>query len=280
MITFLLCSFYFLLKATPALFFLTQPKPYGTKTTYEDSFTDTEYEAVNNVVFAKDNFYPSFCKPIQLNMVLRHGIRNPGDQDIENIKSLYNKLANSSSLSHPSVREIVEYWQPSFNLEEAKILNSLGYLEQRSIARRMKQLFPGLFQSSTSPLPVLFMSSSVSRTIDSCDAFASGLLGEKSNYKTAASIRNDLLRFFDDCDKYVETVEKNKDALNELHKFKKGVEYTAMLDRISAKMNLSASDIRSGISIWSWRHSDNVAILQYVAELTISRKQYDCCDNI
>ena len=145
-----------LLSAQAAVTILARSNRYATKTSYNNSFTPTEFEALLEHGFSAP-LQPKFCTPVQLNMVMRHGIRNPGIKDITKVNQLYKKFLQNTSrehLVHPGAKELYDNWHPIFNSEAEMVLASRGVVEVRSIASRFKDRFPELLQSQM-PKPII-----------------------------------------------------------------------------------------------------------------------------
>ncbi|ELU06862.1 hypothetical protein CAPTEDRAFT_228544 [Capitella teleta] len=157
------------------------------------------------------------CKPIHLNFLGRHGIRNPGQSDIKTTRNILRRL-KSTEVDSKLISSLEESIA-GFTVESEKELTASGWKELSSIGERFKLRFPSLFQSELGSAKehFLFQVTSKSRTVDSCRAFMSSLhLRPPHQLHT----RDDLLRFFDTCEKYVVEVDENKNALRELERFR------------------------------------------------------------
>lgn len=73
------------------------------------------------------------------------------------------------------------------------------------------------------------------------------------------AVDDELLRFFERCRGYVEGVEKNRTALQEVEKFKHGEEMEALRRRTARKLGLHQQHFTTGqtytwLVIWSHRN--------------------------
>ncbi|KAL3045981.1 hypothetical protein OYC64_004065 [Pagothenia borchgrevinki] len=106
-----------------------------------------------------------------------------------------------------------------------------GRQDLRLLAQRLQKLFPSLLSEQSS---FSLKTSSKHRCVSSMEAFREGLqVGQLSH-----SVDDELLRFFERCRGYVEGVEKNRTALVEVHRFKKGGEMEGVRGRVAMKLGL------------------------------------------
>ena len=170
---------------------------FSTKTTYEASFTPSELGIRDRGVI----FQHHSCQPIFTDVVLRHGIRNPGKKDIIRVDDLYKRLINDTGIE--DLHEHLKSWSNRFPVSSEKHISQTGRDEQIDIGERiglrLKRLLSELDISD-----VAFITSETNRTIESCYSFQAGLsnVGFK-NLKQTCVIDNDILRFFDACEQYL-----------------------------------------------------------------------------
>ena len=124
-------------------------------------------------------------------------------------------------------------------------LADTGRREQHDLARRATARYPGLFQ--TTPRLTFFTSSS-SRAVDSRRSFERGLTEELVwNVSSTSSNeqRDDLLRLYDACPRYIARVKQNSSAFHEFHKFRRDV-YPAVVQRIAKRLTVDELAISNG----------------------------------
>ncbi|KAK5905413.1 hypothetical protein CgunFtcFv8_001380 [Champsocephalus gunnari] len=128
------------------------------------------------------------------------------------------------------LREI-RSWENWYTEDMDGQLVDAGRQDLRLLARRLQKLLPSLLSEQSS---FSLKTSSKHRCVSSMEAFREGLqVGRLSH-----SVDDELLRFFERCRGYVEGVEKNRTALVEVHRFKKGVEMEGVRGRVAMKLGL------------------------------------------
>ncbi len=202
-------------------------KLYSTKTAYDDSFT--EHEKVYRERVWSQRF-PG-CVPIQVNMVVRHGTRYPSRKDIENASDLMERIAGK--ITNPKFQPINE-WTVPVGVDKARALTPRGEEELCDIGQRVLNGMPHLFDDVKDNF-LLFQSSNRERAIQSAKAFQTGFL---QNRTLNIDIRDDLMRYYDNCPRHTHEVEENKDASNEFHKFKRGLEIQSVAKSLAQKLNI------------------------------------------
>jgi len=148
-------------------------------------------------------------------MLSRHGIRYPGTKDIVNGHAMVSEM-KSRGVS-PAVVEGLESVLESFPVSEASLLSAAGAREQWELGRRTGQRFASVFHTSDR---LTFVSSTSQRAVASRKSFELGFSEALGwNVSRSDQLRDDLLRFFDLCPRYIAEVKTNKSAFAEQHKF-------------------------------------------------------------
>lgn len=169
------------------------------------------------------------CEAIQIISLIRHGSRFPGIKDIVNLDNLFNTKIKKYSKD----AEILK-WKPMFQNHTAYQMTKVGVDEQRALGNRFKGYFPELLDD---PSLMRFVTSDKNRTLASCQAFQEGL-GLDSGSQPC-EVRNDLIRFFAKCEKYLEDVEDNDLALDECKKYSMSDEIQDVVERVGAALGLT-----------------------------------------
>ena len=198
---------------------------FSTKTAY-NWVQDPDQEVKDNE-YMETRFEGKWCNAVRLDMVLRHGARQPGYKDIRKMSELHQKLQLTvTSKSFPFLND----WENQFPEIEEKNLVDAGEEEQYFLGSRLGKRLKKLFGDSITG--VKFVSSSKDRAKESALAMFEGLTEEilhEAHDDLEPEIRDDILRFHTACGKFIETVENNRTYLREYVKFKT----SPLIDKVS-----------------------------------------------
>lgn len=218
-------------------------RKYGTKTIYNASFSENE-------LYERDkarSYHPHFCQPVHLDVLLRHGIRNPGRKDIDRVNNLHSRILKQ--LDSTSFSDFFE-WKNRFSSSAEKDIVDIGKREHITIAGRFAMKYKSLLKS-TKPSDVLFITSDTNRTVSSCYAFQQGLLQVGLNLSSACVKDNIRLRFFDICQNYLAIGQKGG-FKTETDLFKESDEFNSMVENMKKRHYIPEwFEIKSGESTWS-----------------------------
>jgi len=174
-------------------------------------------------------------------MLSRHGIRYPGKKDILNGNAMISEM-NDRGVS-PSVVKRLQSVMESFPLEDASLLAKTGAKEQWDLGHRTGRRYASLFRKSSR---LEFISSSSQRTVSSEKSFKQGFSeGLGWNAGSTYQQRDDLLRFFDVCPRYVTDVKTNKSAFVEYRKFCETM-FPDVVRRIAGRLSIKCLNISDG----------------------------------
>lgn len=186
--------------------------PYNKSRQHMQSYLDHTHDGLKSAPISSDGaFYPDVCTPKQLTLLLRHGTRYPSSGDIKRVARFLKKLKGVEL-----AKEFAELkdWKNDFTKENEKVLSDSGHKENADIATRFIESFPGLFGAAVMDRSLFeFATSDTQRTKASADGFAQGMVDSLSLVKeeilAQLELRNDLLRFFENCANYKYKVSKN-----------------------------------------------------------------------
>lgn len=192
---------------------------------------------------------PRNCKPLHINMVIRHGTRHPSKKDIKGMNKLEADMKGFFNKDAPvKYGELTLPWTNRFK-DGDKMLSRTGEEDMYNISKRLQARFPTLFSPVYFGEKHYFVSTATPRTSQSASAFAFGLFEGKghlgpSNFQPVSMVTTNLtepvLRFFDVCPEYQRKVSKNKRvSLVELHKFQNGPEMEQVKKTIADRLNIS-----------------------------------------
>ena len=127
-------------------------------------------------------------------------------------------------------------------------LSNVGKTEQYTLGKR----FLARFQSLLAPKPdrMKFYATSQKRTQDSVKYFREGVTGQTMSGDTSRIpdpvVDDKMLRFFDTCKKYSDSVVNNRTSRQEYYNFKAGPEMTGVVQRVSARLGNGEVNLSTG----------------------------------
>lgn len=213
---------------------------FGTKTRYEEVNPHLLRDAVS---VNKSVLKPPIgerCSPVHLTAVIRHGSRYPTVKNIHRIQKLSELVRTEASRGSGGsggwLQDIQNRWENWFTEDMDGQLVMKGREDLRQLALRLSSLFPSLL-SEEKLRRISLRSSSKHRCVSSVEAFQEGLW-RRPDVEYLHQVDDELMRFFEHCRGYVEGVEKNRTALQEVEKFKHGDEMEAVRRRIADRLGL------------------------------------------
>ncbi|KAL6079656.1 Multiple inositol polyphosphate phosphatase 1 [Balamuthia mandrillaris] len=191
---------------------------FGTKTPYYPLQDPSTYTPI-----------PDKCHVHYVNLVARHGTREPTSGDQRDLSALESLLVEKKdAIINPDYAWLKE-WKNPFRENEAGLLVTPGEQQHYQIALRMREEYPSIFNYSFLESRYFIESTQVSRAGRSANAFAYGLFEGKgdigvSRYdpffiQTYNGTLDRELRFFDLCTNYVEDIANNPSAREESTKY-------------------------------------------------------------
>ncbi|XP_067093175.1 multiple inositol polyphosphate phosphatase 1-like [Osmerus mordax] len=189
------------------------------------------------------------CRGIHLTAIVRHGTRYPTSKNVKKMRQLHNLIVRE--VSDPEVQREIKQWKMWYTDEMDGRLVQKGVDDHRHLAVRLSKLFPSLItEKKLRDGNIKFMTSSKHRCVNSTMAFKGGLtqLWNIKDQNVDHEVNDALMRFFDHCTKFVETVENNPPALAELDKFKLGAEMTRVQEKIADRLTVPYSRITADMA--------------------------------
>ncbi|KAJ6621056.1 Multiple inositol polyphosphate phosphatase 1 [Pseudolycoriella hygida] len=210
--------------------------------------TTTPYDRIGNHII---NPLVSKCKPARFWYQGRHGSRYPSLTDQDNLLSptdtidndIYkNFLTKKTTLCFTDALNIKAWtMNPNFTLPTPGPLTETGWDELNKLAVRLQRAFPTLLPKTYSPQHYYFRRSPISRTLQSAQAFASGLFGgnvyESVNYDGGFLPDNYLIPFYT-CPIWMDNISKNT---SQFDAFAQTSHYLQMIKQASEKLGFSGN---------------------------------------
>lgn len=208
---------------------------FSTKTLYE--WAHDVKEPVFSNEYNHVGVGSTLCKAVHVNMVVRHGARNPTLKNMKKIKALHEKIMKSKD---PTKFPELSNWKYKYDFEQGGELVSKGITEQNDLGARIGARFSHLF--GTNGKYVKFVSSRKSRAKDSAKHFHGGL---SDILKTIPSlnteINNETMRFYDGCYNYENQVEDNVTHFRQFHDFSKTPQFINIAKSLKNKLGVTFS---------------------------------------
>jgi len=174
-------------------------------------------------------------------MLSRHGIRNPNKKDILNGHAMISEMKYRGA--SPSIVDHLQSVMESFPLSEAALLAETGAEEQRELGRHTSHRFASVFRKRDH---LTFVSSTSPRAISSKKNFELGFNeGLGWNASSSYQQRDDLLRFFDNCPRYIDKVRKNRTAFAEFDKFRDNI-FPQVVQYLAKRLSANSLNMSNG----------------------------------
>ncbi|XP_060583904.1 multiple inositol polyphosphate phosphatase 1-like [Ruditapes philippinarum] len=188
------------------------------------------------------------CNAVHVNVVARHGARYTGLKDMRSFTFLQRKLKNNFSNQNYN---FINDWVNNYPEEKAEQLTALGRREMAYLGKyfgtELFDLLKGTLGVDGTPKFLNFTATHKVRTQNSVKFLYSGLadilVGQNST-NINPKIRDDILRFYDNCKKYEHDIADRSEIL----KFENGPKFQKMLGditkRLGANVSLSIGDAK------------------------------------
>ncbi|KAM9345141.1 multiple inositol polyphosphate phosphatase 1a [Symphorus nematophorus] len=220
-------------------------KYFTTKGRYEEvnPYLIEDILAVNRSILQPPS---AQCQQIHLTAIIRHGTRYPTRKNVKKMQKLYELVKNSATGKESWLREIQEEWTMWYTEDMDGRLVQKGVNDHRHLAVRLSKLFPSLIsEEKLRGGFIQFITSSKHRCVNSTLSFKAGLteLWAITDKKFDHAVNDALMRFFDQCTRFVEEVDNNPSALSEVDKFKQGPEMRRVQQKIADRLNVPYNSV-------------------------------------
>uniref|UniRef100_T1I420 2,3-bisphosphoglycerate 3-phosphatase n=1 Tax=Rhodnius prolixus TaxID=13249 RepID=T1I420_RHOPR len=202
------------------------------------------------------------CHPLKIVGVIRHGTRTPGHKAEKKIRSKLGALRDHIEAGNlPELNSVLENfcqynlhkrikkWAFVLEKEGEKFLTKEGEDEMIKLAKRIKSRFPTLLNQEYSNKSYYFRFTDTQRTRESAKFFTIGLFGNEAQHVwfPEPEKKDQILRFYKLCDKWIKEVDENSKSSEELEKFLLTDEVKDMLKRVAERMNYTVNyeDVKS-----------------------------------
>ncbi|MGH0125083.1 UNVERIFIED_CONTAM: hypothetical protein FKN15_021511 [Acipenser sinensis] len=227
-------------------------KYFGTKTRYEE----INPYLLNDILFVNKTSLQlqQECTPVHISAVIRHGTRYPTAKNVKMMKDIY-KIATKTKRRGLGLVDDISHWDMWYNDTMDGQLVKKGRDDHMNLAFRLATAYPSLFtEDSFRDCRMKFITSSKHRCVDSTRSFIEGLVmkyWKMQDWRKAVhcqlEVNDDLMRFFDKCERFVVDVEENKTALQQVDLFKTKPEMQGVVDKVASLLDVAASDITADL---------------------------------
>ncbi|XP_054456443.1 multiple inositol polyphosphate phosphatase 1a [Anoplopoma fimbria] len=225
-------------------------KYFTTKGRYEEvnPYLIEDILAVNTSILQPPS---AQCRQIHLTAIIRHGTRYPTSKNVKKMQKLYDLVKSSASGRDHWLREIQSQWRMWYTEDMDGRLVQKGVNDHKHLAVRLSKLFPSLVsEEKLRGGFIKFITSSKHRCVNSTLSFKAGLteLWGITDQEFDHSVNDALMRFFDQCTRFVEEVDNNPSALSEVDKFRQGPEMRRVTEKIADRLRVPYSDINDDMA--------------------------------
>ncbi|KAL0964456.1 hypothetical protein UPYG_G00324100 [Umbra pygmaea] len=189
------------------------------------------------------------CREVHLTAIIRHGTRYPTTRNVNKMRTLHNLILKVHK--RDSWLRNITQWKMWYTDEMDGRLVHKGVLDQMHLAVRLSKFFPSLIsKDKLQDGQIEFITSSKHRCVNSTISFYAGLAkqwnieDETFDYQ----VNDTLMRFFESCTRFVESVERNQSAMAEMDKFKSSAEMRRVQEKVADRLQVPYSNITSDMA--------------------------------
>uniref|UniRef100_A0A3Q3WLH6 Multiple inositol polyphosphate phosphatase 1 n=1 Tax=Mola mola TaxID=94237 RepID=A0A3Q3WLH6_MOLML len=176
------------------------------------------------------------CQEIHLTAIIRHGTRYPTSRNIRDMQQLYKIVLHNASGEDSLLKEIQTQWTMWYTEDMDGRLVQKGVNDLKHLAVRLSKLFPSLIsEEKLRGGFIRFTTSSKHRCVNSTLSFKAGLT---ELWVFVHAMNDTLMRFFDQCKRFVQEVDNNGSAVVEVNKFKQGPEMSRVQEKIADRLKV------------------------------------------
>ncbi|XP_068577302.1 multiple inositol polyphosphate phosphatase 1-like [Cebidichthys violaceus] len=220
-------------------------KYFSTKGRYEEvnPYLREDILAVNRSILQPPS---AQCREIHLTAIIRHGTRYPTSKNVKKMQKLYDIVLHNASGEESWLRGIQTQWTMWYTEDMDGRLVQKGVNDHKHLAVRLSKLFPSLIsEEKLRGGFIKFITSSKHRCVNSTLSFKAGLteLWAITDKEFDHAVNDALMRFFDQCTRFVQEVDKNPSALSEVDQFRQGPEMRRVTEKIADRLRVPYNDI-------------------------------------
>ncbi|XP_041803412.1 multiple inositol polyphosphate phosphatase 1-like [Chelmon rostratus] len=220
-------------------------KYFTTKGRYEEvnPYLIEDILAVNRSILQPPS---AQCREIHLTAIIRHGTRYPTSKNVKKMQKLYELVKSGATGKDSWLREIQTQWTMWYTEDMDGRLVQKGVNDHKHLAVRLSKLFPSMIsEENLRGGFIRFITSSKHRCVNSTLSFKAGLteLWAITDQDFDHAVNDALMRFFDQCTRFVEEVDNNPSALSEVDRFRQGPEMRRVQEKIADRLGVPYPNI-------------------------------------
>lgn len=217
---------------------------FGTKGRYEEvnTYLIDDISAINDSLVTQPS---SKCSAVHLTAIIRHGTRLPTIKNVQKMRDFYNLVLRNASGNANYLSEIKSKWTMWYTQDMDGQLVDKGRDDHSNLAQRLIKWFPSLLsEDNVRNGGLKLKTSSKHRCVNSTIAFKMGLMeGLNIEVDVNITVNDTLMRYFDQCERYVKEVESNKSALAEMKRFHEGPEMKRAMEKMADRLEVPYASI-------------------------------------
>ncbi|XP_013857797.1 multiple inositol polyphosphate phosphatase 1 [Austrofundulus limnaeus] len=181
------------------------------------------------------------CRELHLTAIVRHGTRYPTGKNVKKMRKFSDLVRSEARGEQGWLRELRSRWRMWYTEDMDGRLVRKGVEDLKHLAVRLSKLFPSVISEEKLRAGLIrFITSSKHRCVNSTLSFKAGLtqLWGVEDVEFDHEVNDALMRFFDQCARFVQEVENNPSALTEFNEFQQGPEMTRVQQRIADRLGV------------------------------------------
>ena len=222
---------------------------FGTKTAYDWAVDSANIVTQDNQDMSI-NHEGKTCTAIYVNGFFRHGSRYPGEDDMEAMTKLQEKINASKPAGNYN---FISAWENTYPPVEEDKLVETGRQEMRDIGGRFARRFSQLFSNNVDKIQ--FITSRKDRAVESAEKFYEGLteaLTGQRKTDVSSTVNDTLARFYEDCDYVENAIEDNVQFFKEFHQFAFTTAFTEMKAALERRLGMQQQNETLGLGEYNW----------------------------
>ena len=181
------------------------------------------------------------CKAVQLNYIGRHGARFPGKEDFHYFDELRNRIVDNSV--DTEYTPFLQNWQ-DYPPKKSGHVEDIGRIEMDNLGDMYGNALHDLFKGRISNMTIKLSGSRKKRTRTSASEFYKGLTKVITGLALSdvtPIIRDDTMKFYENCPNYDVSVFKNENVQYELNTFINSSYFQGVIKNVTNRLGMNTT---------------------------------------